>query len=467
MKNIKDIKNIKKPTMSVLTLVMINVIAIDSLRGIPMGAHYGLSLIVYYVIAGLFFFLPSALISAELATAWPETGGIYVWVREAFGKRFGFLVIFIQWVYNICWYPTVLSFLAATLAYLVNPNLANNVWYVLAVVFATYWLLTAITLLGMHVSGRVSTVTAIVGTLLPMPFVTVLGIIWLMMGKPIQMPLNMAALIPDISKPNNLVLLTAILYTLVGMEMSATHAQEVKDPQKNYPKALLYSSVIIFLSLVLSSLAVALVLPTSQLDILTGLLDAFHAFFKNFGLEWLMPFMGIFVIIGIIGGVGAWMIGPTRGMLIAAQDGCVPPFLRKINKKNMPIALLLVQGMIFSIICLVFLVMPSINSSFWILSDLTSQLALLSYIFMFAAAIYLRYKQPKIKRTYKVPFGNFGMWTIGTAGILSCVITISLGFLPPAQINIGSFAFYETFLITGFIGFCAIPLIIYQFRRRQ
>lgn len=460
-------KSIKKPTMGVLTLVMINVIAIDSLRGIPMGAHYGLSLVSYYLLAGLFFFIPSALVSAELATAWPETGGVYIWVREAFGKRFGFLVIFIQWVYNICWYPTVLSFLAATLAYIVNPNLANNVWYVLAIVFATYWLLTAITLLGMHISGAVSTITAIVGTLFPMAFITILGIIWVLMGKPIQMPLSFSALIPDISKPNNLVLLTAILYTLVGMEMSATHAQEVKDPQKNYPKALFYSSVIIFLSLLLSSLAVALVLPTSQLDILTGLLDAFRAFLQNFGLEWIMPFMGIFVIIGIIGGVGAWMIGPTRGMLIAAHDGCVPPFLRKINKKNMPITLLLIQGIIFSLICVVFLLMPSVNSSFWILSDLTSQLALLSYVFMFAAAIYLRYKHPKIIRTYKVPLGNFGMWVIGLAGILSSVVTILLGFLPPSQVNIGNLTFYETFLIGGFVGFCAIPLIIFQFRKHS
>ncbi|MCK4869992.1 MAG: amino acid permease, partial [Gammaproteobacteria bacterium] len=86
-----------KPTMNVFTLVMINVIAIDSLRGIPMGAHYGLALVFYYVVCGLAFFLPSALVSAELATAWPQTGGIYVWVREAFGVPVAFLVSWIQW----------------------------------------------------------------------------------------------------------------------------------------------------------------------------------------------------------------------------------------------------------------------------------------------------------------------------------------------------------------------------------
>lgn len=461
------IPKISKPTMSVLTLIMINVIAIDSLRGIPMGAHYGLSLIFYYLLAGVMFFIPSALVSAELATAWPQTGGIYVWVREAFGKRAGFLVIWIQWIYNICWYPTVLSFLAATLAYLINPNLANNTWYILTVVLVTYWSLTLVTLLGMRASGAISTLTAIIGTLLPMVFITGLGILWLLKGQPIQMTVNVKAFIPDLSNLSNLVLLTGVLYTLVGMEMSASHAQDVKNPQVNYPKALFYSTIIIFLSLVLSSLAVAVVIPEKQLSILTGLLDAFQAFFHVFGLEWLMPIVAVLVIFGIIGGVGAWIIGPTRGLLVAAQDGCVPPLLQKVNSKNMPIALLTTQGIICSALCFVFFVMPSVNSSFWILSDLTSQLALSCYIFLFAAAIRLRYKHPRVHRAYKVPFGNWGMWGIGVAGIIASVVTIGIGYLPPSQVDIGSLKFYESFLIIGAVVFYAFPLLLYEFKRRS
>jgi amino acid transporter len=135
---------------------MINVIAIDSLRGIPMGAHYGFSLIFYYLVVGLAFFIPSALVSAELATAWPQTGGIYVWVREAFSIPVGFIVSWIQWIYNICWYPTVLSFLGAALAYLLDPKLADNTFYMLTVVLVSYWTLTIITLYGMRASGTIS-----------------------------------------------------------------------------------------------------------------------------------------------------------------------------------------------------------------------------------------------------------------------------------------------------------------------
>jgi putative glutamate/gamma-aminobutyrate antiporter len=456
-----------KPVMSVFTLVMINVIAIDSLRGIPMGAHYGFSLIFYYCITGLAFFIPSALVSAELATAWPQTGGIYVWVREAFGVPIAFMVSWIQWIYNICWYPTILSFLAATVAFLINPKLADHTLFMLLVIFASYWSLTVITLFGMRASGTVSSITAIIGTLLPMAFITILGIIWICLGRHINIDTSFSSLIPHIKNPRDIVLISGILYTLVGMEMSASHAQEVKDPQRDYPRALLYSTIIILTSLILSSLAVAIVLPSKQLDILTGLLDAFRIFFASFGMSWLMPVIAIMIIIGILGGVGAWVIGPIRGLLIAARDGCVPPILQKTNKHNMPVMLLLVQGIIFSIICFVFLVMPSVSSSFWILSDLTAQLALSCYIFLFAAAIYLRYKHPRVKRAYKVPFGNVGMWIVCLAGIAASLFTILIGYFPPSQINVGSMIFYEAFLVIGAVVFYAIPLLLYKFRKRS
>lgn len=457
----------KRKVLSVFSLVMINVIAIGNLRSIPMAAHYGLSLIFFYVVVGCTFFIPSALVSAELATAWPQTGGIYVWIREAFGIPVSFLVSWVQWTYNVCWYPTILSLLGATIAYLINPQLANNALFMLVVVLMSYWVLTAITLCGMRASGLVSSVTAILGTLLPMAVVTILGIAWLFLGKPINLTMHVAAFFPNFKNPRSLALLTAVVYNLVGMEMSAAHAQEVKDPRRDYPRALFYSSIIIFISLIVSSLAVALVLPSKNLDILTGLLDAFRTFFSAFGLTWLMPVITVLIAVGTVGAVGAWMIGPTRGLLIAAQDGCVPPFLQKINKKNMPVTLLLTQAVIVTIISVVFLLMPSVSSSFWILSDLTAQLAMSSYLFLFGAAIYLRYKRPRIVRPYKVPFGNFGMWVVCIAGIIASLLTIIIGYFPPAQIKVGNIAFYESFLILGFALFYAIPLLLYKFRRHS
>ena len=239
----------------------------------------------------------------------------------------------------------------------------------------------------------------------------------------------------------------------------------MKNPQKDYPKALLFSTIIILVSLILSSLAVAIVIPSDKLNLITGLLEAFLFFFKAFGLTWLIPVVAVLIVVGVIGGVGAWLIGPTRGLLVAAKDGCIPPFLQKTNKRNIPIAILITQGMVFSLISFIFLFMPSVNSSFWILSALTGQLALLSYVFMFAAAIWLRYKYPEVRRMYKIPFKNFGIWVTGTFGIVSCAFAIVLGYYPPSQFNVGNVVFYEVFLVSGLLVFCTIPLLIYKKRK--
>jgi len=175
-----------KRVLSVFSLVMINVIAVDSLRTLPLTAKLGLTLISYYCVAAIAFFIPVALVAAELATAFPKTGGIYVWVREAFGRRAGFITIWLQWIYNVVWYPTILAFIAATLAYLVDPAIANHKFYLLGTILGLFWLFTLLNCFGMRVSSIVSIIGAAFGTLLPMIGITILGVIWLVQGRPIE-----------------------------------------------------------------------------------------------------------------------------------------------------------------------------------------------------------------------------------------------------------------------------------------
>src|SRR3990167_8333144 len=96
------------PTLSFFHIVMINVIAVDSIRTLPFAAQFGFSLLFYYILAAIFFFVPIALIAAELGTGWPKKGGLYVWVREAFGLKWALIAIWLNWVYNLAWYPTIM-----------------------------------------------------------------------------------------------------------------------------------------------------------------------------------------------------------------------------------------------------------------------------------------------------------------------------------------------------------------------
>lgn len=446
-----------KKTLSVFSLVMMNIIAVNSLRNLPIFAEYGFSLVFYSLLATFAFFIPVALVSAELATGWPRMGGIYVWVREAFGPRIGFLAIWLQWVYNIVWYPTILTFISTALFYFINPDLAKNQYIVLATVLSLFWIITLINSLGMRVSSSIATICAIIGTIIPMVFITFLGIIWLLRGNPLQISFTFEKFLPDLSSINNLVLFAAVMFGFMGVELSSVHADSVENPRRDYPRALLYSAILIFVMLVFSALSIAMVVPHKDLNMVTGFLDAYSILLHVNNLSWMAPIMAICIIIGAIGGVSAWALGPAKGLFVALSDIESFNFLKKVNKQGTPIGILIAQGIIFSILCSVFLLMPTISSSYWILSALSAQFALVVYILLFAAAIRLRYSQPHITRTFKLGKSNTLLWMLCSSGIITCVLTIFVGFFPPSQIEVGSIFKYELIMILGCI-ICVLPL---------
>ena len=444
--------------LSVFSLVMINVIAVDNLRSLPASAEYGLSLIFFYLIGALCFMVPTALVSAELATGWPNAGGMYIWVREAFGKKAAFITIWLLWIYNIVWFPTILTFLAAIFAYLINPNLANNKNYIVMMVLIFFWLATFINSINMKISGLMANIAAIIGTIIPMALISILGFFWLWQGEPSQISFNWHHLLPNLKDKDQLSYLVAVIFALVGLEMSAVHAGDVVKPQKNYPKALLYSTFIILLSFIFSALAIALVIPKNQLSLVSGLIDAFAVFFKAFHLNWMIPIIAIAIVIGSLGGISAWVLGPIRGLLVASEDQAIPKYFTKTNSNQMPTRMLFIQGILVSLFSLMFILMPSVNSSFWLLSVLTSQLALIYYLFIFSAAIKLRYSHPKVKRAFKIPFGKIGIWLVSGLGILTSIAVFIFSFLPPPEIKIGNIYFFEGFLIFGTVFFLVSPL---------
>ncbi len=448
-----------KKVLSIFTLTMINIAAIASLRNLPLASSFGFSIIFIYAVMALIFLIPSALVSAELATTYHNTtGGVFKWVEEAFGPRAGFLAIWMQFIENVIWYPTGLSFVAATLAYLINPALASNKIYMISMILGLFWGATFINLKGMKTSGLISTFGAILGTLIPGALIISLGIIWWIMGKPLAVEMSASTFLPKMNL-SNLVFTAGILFSFAGMEMSAVHAREVQNPNKNYPKAIAISATILVILLVMGSLAISSVIPSESVSLVSGLMEAFKSFFSSFSIPWFTPVLALLVAIGVISQASTWLIGPVKGVYATAHEGLLPKVFDRVNKENVPYMLLFFQGIIVTGLTLLFIVMPNIDSAFWILSALATQLYLVMYILLFAAAIALRYKKPHLERPYKVFGGKVGICIIsGTGGIVSLAVFL-LGFIPPEQLNTGSLLFYESFLVIGLLVFGAIPLV--------
>lgn len=455
---------LKKKSLTASTIALMNVCAICNIKNFPLLAEYGLSIIIFLSLSALFFFIPVSLVSAELSSGWPERG-VYTWVKEALGARMGFLAIWLEWIENVIWYPTILSFIVSTFAYIIHPELASNKFYVLFAIVITFWTVTFINLFGMRVSGWISSVTALLGTIVPIILIIFMGAIWVFSNHPVQITLSWQALLPDFSSINQLVLLSGVLLGLAGMEMSSVHAKEVENPQKNYPKGIFFSAALILIFSALGALAIGAIVPAHEIQLASGGMEAFRYLFNALDIPWAMPIIAAITTFGALGMMSTWIVGPSRGLYATAEHGDLPPIFHKANKHEMPTNILITQAIIVTILSFIFLFMPSVNSSYWALVALASLLYMLMYLLMFISAVVLRYKKPEVVRAYKIPYGNFGMWLIAILGTLGALFGVIISFFPPAQIETGNLIILETFLIGSALFFSIVPFLIFRSRK--
>lgn len=458
--------------IGVMTLAIMNVAAVVSLRGLPAEAVYGLSSAFYYLFAAIVFLIPTSLVAAELAAMFSnKEGGVFRWVGEAYGKRYGFLAIFLQWIESTIWYPTVLTFGAVSIAFIGlndahDAVLASNKVFTLITVLVIYWVATFISLKGLGWVSKISKIGATVGTIIPAGLLILFGIIYLATGGQNHMDMSQG-FFPDLSNFNNLVLASSIFLFYAGMEMSGIHVMDVQPPaSKNYPKAIFIGAIIIVVIFVLGTFALGLIIPAKDINLTQSLLVGFDNYLRYLHIHWASPIIAIALMFGVLAGVLTWVAGPSKGIFAVGKAGYLPPFFQKTNKIGVQKNILIIQGCIVTLLSLLFVVMPSVQSFYQMLSQLTVLLYLIMYMLMFTAAIALRYKMPKAERPFAIGRkGNGLIWLIAGIGFLGALLAFVLSFIPPSQINTGSNTVWFTVLIIGCVIFVAIPLIIYSLRK--
>ncbi len=455
--------------ISTFALVLLITGAIDSIRNLPATALFGSTLIFFFLFAALIFLIPIALISAELASTWPEEeGGVYSWVKHAFGEGIAFFTIWLQWINTLVWYPTILSFIAGTLAYLIKPALAENKLYLITVILSTFWGLTLIGLKGLRASAAFASFCAIIGMILPMGIMIVLALIWIVQGHPLAIALTPKTLIPHFGNPQSWASLTAIVTSFLGMELAAVHVREINNPQKNYPKAMLFSVLLILGTMILGSLAIAFVLPQQDIGLVQGVMQAFTHFFAAYHLEFLMPLIIVMLLLGSLGGMVNWIISPAKGLLLAAQKGFLPPALCQLNQYGVASRILLLQAVIVTLLCAGFFLLPSVNAIYWFFTALSTELYLVMYVLLFIAAITLKVKFAHQKPHFKVPGGKIGYYFTCLLGLFGCGLSLVIGFFPPeARLNMTSATQFRSIFILGLIVMMLPAGLLYLYRKKQ
>ena len=447
--------------ISITALVLLITGAIDSIRNLPATALFGSKLIFFFVFSAIIFLIPVALVSAELSSTWSdEEGGIYSWVQHAFGKSTAFFTIWLQWINTMVWYPTILLFIASAAAYLINPSLADSKLYLAAVIITVYWGLTLIGLSGLRASARFASFCAIIGMIIPMTLIILLAMFWLIKGNPIAINLSVDNLIPHWKDTQSWISLTAIMTSFLGMELAAVHVRNVHNPQRNFPRAMFISVILILCTMILGSLAIAFVLPQAKISLVSGVMQAFTNFFQAYHLTALIPLIVVMILIGSVGSMTNWIISPAKGLMLASNHGFLPRWFYKLNHHGIPSRVLLLQATLVTLFCGGFLLFPSINAMYWLYTDLSTEIYILMYMIMFLAAIRLKRSHAHLERPFSIPGGPISYYLTCILGLTGCIITLIVGFFPPDQsMDVGGAGHFR-FIFTMGIVIMLAPVMI-------
>ncbi|PJN28304.1 amino acid:proton antiporter [Kitasatospora sp. CB02891] len=416
-----------------VTLALMTTSSVASLRASPTMAIYGLACVFLYLLPAVVFLLPTALVSAELASGW--SGGVYNWVAQGLSKRMGFLAVWCQFAMTIFYYPSLLAFVASTVSYVINPALASNGAYTAIVIVVLYWTGVWVSSRGTNAVAGLASWGLIIGTLIPGALLVLLGFVFLGQGNASAAPMTASHLFPEWTGVASLVLIVNNFLSYSGMEMNAVHVNKLRDPGKEFPKSMFLAMGMVLLIFILPALAISWVIPASQLSLTAGVMQAFDAFFQYFHIGWLVPIVAVALCAASLGGMLTWLAGPSKGLLlISRQEGYLPPFLQRLNSHGIQQNILVTQGVVTTVIALLYALIPNVSSVYWIFSVITTQVYLITYLLMFLAAIQLRRKQPDHPRGYRAPL----LTVICVVGFVASALAMVIGFVPSSQFGSGS-----------------------------
>ena len=418
-------------------LALMTVSSVASLRPAPTMAVYGLACVFLYVLPAIVFLIPTALVSAELASGW--SGGIYRWVTEGISPRMGFTAAWHQYAMTLFYYPSLLSFVAATLAYVIAPDLAASGVWTAIVIITVYWLGVLVQLRGgIGVIAKLASSGVLIGTLIPGALLVTLGIVYLAQGNASAAPMDAEHLLPEWAGIASIVLIVSNFGAYSGMEMNAVHVGRLRDPRSQFPRVMLVATILVLLILILPPLAISWVVPAQDVSLTAGIMQAFDSVLAYFGIQWLTPIVGLAIVSASLAGFLTWLAGPSRGLLLVSREGgYLPPWFQGTNEAGVQVNILVAQGILTTVLALLFAFSAAVSNAYWIFMTITTSVYLLMYLSMFVAAYNLRKRQPDHPRGYRAP----ALGLLCAVGFLSSLAAILISFVPPSQLAFSAAAY--------------------------
>jgi amino acid transporter len=401
-----------------------------SVRWIATAAAAGPSALIIWVIAAVGLFVPLVFTVLELSSRYPEEGGIYVWSKRAFGPFAAFITGWTYWGSNLPYFPGLLYFGAANALFIGGPSwqaLSSNSTYFIIISTIGLAIAVSMNVVGLNVGKWLNNVGAIAAWI-PGIILIVLGtLLWRLHGSATD--LAPRALVPSTSL-KDVIFWSTIAFAFGGVESGSTMGEEIHDPKRTVPRAILAAGAVITVMYILGTLSVLVAIPRSEVSGLQGIMQAVQTIVGHVGAGWLVPIVAALIAVNALGGVGGWFAATARLPFVAGLDRFLPPAFGRLHPTwRTPYVALLVQAGI----ALLFVFLGQAGTSVHGAYDALVSMAIIAYfipfLFMFAAMIKLQ-REPAGPDVARVPGGKAVAIALAVLGFATTTASIVLACIP-------------------------------------
>lgn len=401
-------KGSKLGTLSTITFIGITCSFVGSIRNIPDVSSAGWTLIFYLAVGAFMFGVPIILIAAEFGGMFPDDGGMELWVTNALGKKWGFVVSWLLWVQMFPAMVLIASSLPPLIGVIIgNYALGLNDVFTFVSIVVVYWIITILNL-KFDMAKICGKIGIWFGLYIPLAMMVAMGIaaiikVGIIPGNTLG-TFEWSKLVPDTTTKLSLQYFTPIIFIFIGQEMSAVYIKRLERPTRTYLIGAMTALIFVFLINLINGLLFANVVPTGHIQ-LDNTAQSIEIYAKILGLpSGLSNVFSMFVVIGIMVQISAWATGPAKTITSSARRGFYPPKLKfwKVNKLELSDSVMLCQALVISAFAVLFLVVPGINQVILVLANSAVVQYSIAYIIMGIAIIVMRKKHTDVKRTFKV-----------------------------------------------------------------
>ena len=443
-------------------IVLLYAVAIIGPQWLSTAAQSGAASLALWVLALVAFFVPCGFAVMEMNSRYAGEGGLYVWVKQAFGDFHGFVCGWSYVVSNFVFFPTLLLFLTAAAAYgVAAPGLKDDYAFNAVLSVVVIWFVVVANIFGLARAKWIPNAGAVV-------VIVVLLILaasaLVLVGRFGSATRFAGALVPDLSDGAIVKSFATMMFALVGYELAPLMGAEIRDPRRVIPRAILLSGAVIVAFYLAGTWALLAALPRAKIDALSGVPEAIATIAGRLEVPALGTFACGLIAIAGVGGLAAWVTGGVRMPYVVGVDRYLPAALGRLHPRlHTPVIALVVTGVITTLLVLVALAGATIGEAYQALVDMTIILTFIPLVYLFAALPVLRAKRVgKGEQVLPVPGGMAGVAMVTVLGVGSTLLSIVFALMPPEH---GYVPMFYAKVIAGCILFLGIGLMFYFTRQ--